>query len=140
MDVNALSYIALIALIQGVICAFFIRSTFRKKLELNLKFNSLLLSALVGSCLNAALTSFQLIFKMDKLFIEEFGMYLYFFVGIPFGLLLQFAGTYFSIKQFLPETSVVEKNKLMKILTIGILKAAPIVILLEITFSAILLS
>ena len=139
MDVNTLSYIALIALIQGLFCAFFIRSTFRKKLDLTLKFHQLLMSVLVGSCLNAAFSFFQLIFKMEKPLIEEFGFLQVLLVELIIGYSLQLVGTYFSIAQFVPETSVIERKKLLKALMVGIRKSVPIVTILEFTLAAILL-
>lgn len=140
MDVNTISYITLIALIQGVVCAFFFRSTFRKNLNLDLKYNQLLMSALVGSYLNAALSFFQFTFKVEMLWTEEFGFFEVLFVQLIIGCGLQLAGTYFYIAQFSPETSVIDKKRLTKVIIIGILKALPVITILEITFAAFLLN
>ena len=139
MDVNTISYITLIALIQGVVCAFFIRRTFRKNLNLDIKYNQLLMSALVGSYLNAALSFFQFTFKVEMLWTEEFGYFEVLFVQLIISCGLQLVGTYFSITQFSPETSVIDKKGLTKVLLIGILKSLPIMLILEFTFSALLL-
>ena len=139
MDVNTLTYIALIALIQGVVCAFFIKGTFRKKLELELPYNQLLLSAMVGSFLNAALSFFQFALKIQEPMIEEFGFFQVLIIQLIVGYVLQLIGTYFSIVQFSQETSVIDKKKLKKVLLIGILKALPIVTILEFTLAALLL-
>jgi hypothetical protein len=139
MDVNTISYITLVALMQGVVCAFFLRSTFRKNLNLDLKYNQLLMSALVGSYLNAALSFFQFTLKLEMLGVEEFGYFEVLFVQLIISCGLQLVGTYFSISQFSPETSVIDKKRLTKMLLIGILKALPIVTILELTFAALLL-
>ena len=71
--------------------------------------------------------------------VDEFGYFEVLFVQLIISCGLQLVGTYFSITQFSPETSVIDKKGLTKVLLIGILKSLPIMLILEFTFSALLL-